>query len=266
MQNPKTIAVIPARYASSRLPGKLMLDLGGKTIIQRVYERVKEAKLVDEVYIATDDQRIFDHAKSFGANVEMTSVDHKSGTDRIAELANKHLDWSIIVNVQGDEPFINPDDIDKAIEPFKYDPQIQMTSLYHPICDQDEINNPNNVKVVTDINDNALYFSRTPIPYCKDANIYSCSTSLTQDSKSLQNTTEFKKHIGLYAYKRETLLTLSNLKQTPLEQAERLEQLRALENQISIKMIEVDSAPLGIDTEDDLAKAHKILLKISEKV
>lgn len=255
MSQTKTIAVIPARYASTRLAGKLMLDLGGKTIIQRVYERVKQARLIDEVYIATDDQKIFDHAQSFGAKVEMTSADHQSGTDRIAELANKYLDWSIIVNVQGDEPFINPDDIDRAIEPFQHDPQIQMSSLFHRISNPDEIQNPNNVKVVTDINSNALYFSREAIPHLRDKDLGDFSETNSQKI-------EFKKHIGLYAYRRDILLSLSNLKQTKLEKAEKLEQLRALENQIAIKMIEVDSAPLGIDTEDDLAKAREILLKV----
>ena len=239
----KTIAVIPARYESVRLPGKPLIELAGKTIIQRVYEQVSKAELVDEVIIATDDERILDHAKSFGARAEMTSADHQSGTDRIAELAKKNNDWDVIVNVQGDEPFIEPANIDKAIEPFKHDPTIKMTSLYHELSDEAEINNPNNVKVVTDMNDDALYFSRSPIPF-------------PRDEKSSE---PYKKHIGLYAYKRETLLSLSELSPSELEKVEKLEQLRALENKISIKMLKVESAPIGIDTQEDLEKAQTML-------
>lgn len=240
----KTVAVIPARYQSTRLPGKPLIELGGKTIIQRVYEKVQEAKLVDEVIIATDDQRIFEHAQSFNAQVEMTGEDHQSGTDRIAELANKHPEWSVIINVQGDEPFLEPKNIDKAIEPFRYDPLIEMTSLYCEIKEQEEIDNPNVVKVVTDIDDTAMYFSRSAIPYKRDPN---------------QENLTYKKHIGLYGYRRDTLLSLSKLSPTELEQSEKLEQLRALENQIKIKMIKVESTSIGIDTQEDLKKAEALL-------
>ena len=137
------VAVIPARYASTRLAEKLLLDLDGKSVLQRTYEQASRAKLISQVVIATDDERIFKHAESFGAKVQMTSTEHQSGTDRIAELTLKNPDWQIIVNVQGDEPFINPNDIDLALEPFIHDPLLQMTSLYHEITDPDEINNPN---------------------------------------------------------------------------------------------------------------------------
>ncbi|MDA0772590.1 MAG: 3-deoxy-manno-octulosonate cytidylyltransferase [Cyanobacteria bacterium] len=276
----QVVAIIPARYASTRLECKLLLDLAGKSVLQRTYEQTCKAKYLTrnpakqslasdadkkkvgtmqsmcsanednsdipieypKVIIATDDQRIFDHARSFGAEVFMTSLDHKSGTDRIAELAEQNQDWQIIVNVQGDEPMINPDDIDKAIEPFLHDPLCQMTSLYHCISDPDEINNPNNVKVVTNANNDAMYFSRAVIPFDRD-----------------QKQTNAKKHIGLYAYTRDTLLQLANLAQSELEKTEKLEQLRALDNGIKIKMLEVKSAPIGIDTVEDYQKARIIL-------
>ena len=234
----QVVAIIPARYASTRLECKLLLDLAGKSVLQRTYEQACKAKYLKQVIIATDDQRIFDHARSFGAEVFMTSLDHKSGTDRIAELAKQNPDWSIIVNVQGDEPMINPDDIDKAIEPFLHDPLCQMTSLYHCINDPDEINNPNNVKVVINANGEAMYFSRSVIPY------ESCKAF---------------KHIGLYAYTRDSLLQLASLPQSELEKLEQLEQLRALDNGIKIKMLEVKSAPIGIDTVEDYKIAQELL-------
>ena len=241
----KVVAVIPARYASTRLECKLLLDLNGKSVLQRTYEQACKAKHLEKIIIATDDERILEHARSFGALAEMTSKDHKSGSDRIAELASKNQDWQIIVNVQGDEPMINPADIDKAIEPFLHDPHCQMTSLYHCISDTDEVNNPNNVKVITDANNMAMYFSRSVIPMDRSAN------------KQL----EYKKHIGLYAYRRETLLQIASFSQTELECSEKLEQLRALENGIQIKMLEVESAPIGIDTREDYDRALAQIIK-----
>jgi 3-deoxy-manno-octulosonate cytidylyltransferase (CMP-KDO synthetase) len=241
----QVVAIIPARLASTRLAAKLLKDLAGKSVLERTYEQACKAKLISEVIIATDSEDIYKHAKSFGARVEMTSPDHNSGSDRIAELAHKNQSWDLIVNVQGDEPFINPSDIDKAIEPFIHDPLLEMTSLYHQIKDESELNNPNNVKVVTDLNGFALYFSRSVIPFNRAA------ASLQAPS----NDTQYKKHIGLYAYRRETLLKLTRLKQSELEKQEKLEQLRALENGIEIKMLEVNSAPIGIDTEEDYQRA-----------
>lgn len=245
------IAVIPARYASTRLECKLLLDLAGKSVLQRTYEQACKAKYLKQVIIATDDERIFDHARNFGAEVFMTSLEHKSGTDRIAELAKQHPSWQIIVNVQGDEPMINPNDIDKAIEPFLHDPLCQMTSLYHQITDLDEINNPNNVKVVINANSEAMYFSRRAIPY----------DSLQSETASSLKPLAFK-HIGLYAYRRDTLLQLAALPQSELEKTEKLEQLRALDNGITIKMLEVKSAPIGIDTIKDYQQALKIIKQI----
>lgn len=268
MAQKKTVAIIPARYASTRLPGKVLLDLGGKTILERVYERAQEASLVDEVVIATDHEKVYETAKDFGANVLMTREDHSSGTDRIAELAAKHNDWSIIVNVQGDEPFINPDDINKAIEPFRHDPTTEMASLFHDMHDLEAIQNPNNVKVVVDINDQALYFSRSLIPCIRNMTHILDGADLSnqekfrdylKDLKAAGEASPFKKHIGLYAYRRDVLLALSKLKTTKLEDLEKLEQLRALENGIKIKMIKVESNSPGIDTPEDLKAAHKLL-------
>ncbi len=241
MSQPKqTVAVIPARYESTRLPRKLLLDLGGKSVLQRTYEQVLKSKHINKVVIAVDDQRLYDAAKSFGAEVYMTSPEHQSGTDRIAELARQNPDWNLIVNVQGDEPFIDPKDIDKAIEPFVADPLLEMSSLYHEITELAEIESNANVKVVTDLNNHALYFSRAVIPYERDR-------ILRGDKVGIK----YKKHIGLYAYRRDTLLALAALPVTELERSERLEQLRALENGIKIRMVQVQSAPIGIDTEAD---------------
>lgn len=238
------VIVIPARLASSRLPRKLLMDLDGKTILERTYNQASKSKLASKVVIACDSEEIYKHAQAFGAEVYMTSIEHQSGTDRIAELALKNNDWKIIVNVQGDEPFIDPNDIDKAIEPFNYDPLAQIISLYHEIEDLEEAKNPNNVKVVTDINNNALYFSRSVVPFNRE------------ESPSLV----YKKHIGLYAYRSEVLLQLSKIPGSKLESLEKLEQLRALENGINIKMIRVDNAPIGIDSSEDLEKARLLLL------
>ncbi len=245
------VAVIPARYESTRLPRKLLLDLGGKTILQRTYEQVLKSKHVNKVVIAVDDQRLLDAAQSFGAEAYMTSLDHQSGTDRIAELARSNLDWKLILNVQGDEPFIDPKDIDKALEPFVTDPQLEMSSLYHHITDLADIEAHAHVKVVTDLNGFALYFSRSVIPFERDK-----ALRLSADKAGIN----YKKHIGLYAYRRDVLLTLASLPQSELEKAERLEQLRALENGIKIQMLQVKSAPIGIDTEEDYARALKQLV------
>ena len=241
----EAVIVIPARLKSTRLERKLLRQLGDKSIIEKTFAQASKSKLASEVYIACDDDELVEHCLKFTDNVRLTSDQHQSGSDRIAELAQKNRDWQVIVNVQGDEPFINPADIDKAIEPFIHDPKLEMLSLYHQITATEEINKTNNVKVVTDANDMALYFSRQAIPFKRDAD-------------SLDDVI-YKKHIGLYAYRKETLLALSSMPQSKLELSEKLEQLRALENGIAIKMIEVSSAPIGIDTDDDLQKAQDLL-------
>jgi 3-deoxy-manno-octulosonate cytidylyltransferase (CMP-KDO synthetase) len=244
----QVVAIIPARFASTRLAAKLLKDLAGKSVLERTYEQACKAKLITEVIIATDSEEIYQHATGFGARAEMTSPEHNSGSDRIAELARKNQAWDLIVNIQGDEPFINPGDIDKAIEPFIHDPLLEMTSLYHLISDPVEVDNPNNVKLVTDLNNTAMYFSRSRIPFERDN-----SSTPSNDS------TRYKKHIGLYAYRRDTLLRLTSLQQSELEKLEKLEQLRALENGIKIKMIEVKSSPIGIDTEEDYQRALELI-------
>jgi 3-deoxy-manno-octulosonate cytidylyltransferase (CMP-KDO synthetase) len=234
-------AIIPARYSSSRLPGKPLKDICGKTMVQRVYEQVKKVDLVDKVIVATDDQRIFDEVKSFNGNVIMTSKDHKTGTDRLAEVAAK-IETDIIVNVQGDEPLINPSVIKLAIEPLLLDDSLKMSTLKHLIKDEEEINNPNVVKVITDKNNNAIYFSRSKIPYARNSKKFN-----------------YYKHIGLYVYRSEFLLKFAEMKSTPLEIQESLEQLRVIENGYKIKVIETEYDSIGVDTEKELNKVRNIL-------
>ncbi len=238
-------AIIPARYASTRLPGKPLLDIAGKPMIQHVYERARDAELVNRVIVATDDMRIFDAVKGFGGEVVMTSDTHNSGTDRLAEVATS-LESDIIVNVQGDEPLIDPAMIDEAIRPLMENSTIVMGSLKAEIRDEAELNNPNLVKVVVDRNDFALYFSRYPIPYFRDASPLSLLTG------------HFK-HIGLYVYRRDFLLEYAGMPQTPLEEAEKLEQLRALENGYRIKVPTTRLQSIGVDTEDELERVRRLL-------
>ena len=237
----KTSIIIPARYASTRLPGKPLIKIGGKTIIQWVYEKAKMAKLADEVIVATDDQRIYDEVISFDGLVKMTSPNHKCGSDRIAEIVRGDSEIEIAVNVQGDEPMIDPVSIDKAIDAIEQT-DVDISTLIRVIKDKEEIENPNVVKCVVDKAGMAMYFSRSPIPYERNF------------EKS-----PFYAHIGLYAYKSSSLLKMTEMKQTPLEMSEGLEQLRALENRMSIKTVLVDYSPVGIDTEDDVKSFKKII-------
>jgi 3-deoxy-manno-octulosonate cytidylyltransferase (CMP-KDO synthetase) len=240
-----TTAIIPARYASTRLPGKPLLEIAGKPMIQHVYERTRAAELVKRVIVATDDRRIFDVVKGFGGDVVMTSETHRSGTDRLAEVAVA-IESDIIVNVQGDEPLIEPAMVDEAIRPLMEDGSVVMGSLKAEIRDNAELNNPNIVKVVVDRKDFALYFSRYPIPYFRDASPLSLLTG------------HFK-HIGLYVYRRDFLLKYSGMPPTPLEEAEKLEQLRALENGYRIKVPTTRLQSIGVDTEDDLERVRRLL-------
>ncbi len=228
-----TVAVIPARFASSRFPGKPLAKDTGKYLIQHVYERVCQASLLDGVLVATDDERIGKACDEFGGRWCMTRPDHPSGTDRIAE-AVAHLHADIIVNVQGDEPEIAPDHINRLIELIRSDPQANMATLSALFAPEDDVNNPNVVKVVVDKFYHALYFSRWPIPFNRDS--------------QLQSSIIYRKHLGLYAYHREALLKLSQLDPTPLEKAEKLEQLRALENGMVITVADVHHTAVGIDT------------------
>lgn len=238
----KTAIIIPARYGSSRLEGKPLIEVNGKPIIQWVYEKAKQAKLADIVIVATDDERIFNAVKAFGGEVEMTSVNHKCGSDRIREVAERHPEISYIVNLQGDEPLIRPESIDAVARNVQEDDRADISTLIRVLKDEEEINNPNLVKCVVDNNGYALYFSRSKIPYERNAGI-----------------AIFYGHLGIYGYKREALIKMTSLPQTPLEKTESLEQLRALENGMKIKTSVVDFVPVGIDTLEDLEKFKKIV-------
>jgi 3-deoxy-manno-octulosonate cytidylyltransferase (CMP-KDO synthetase) len=238
----QVVAVIPARYASTRFPGKPLVPILGKPMIQWVYERTCQARLVDRVIVATDDRRIADAVAAFSGECCMTSADHPTGTDRLAEVAGQ-LDAELIVNVQGDEPLIDPEMIDQAIRPLLEDATIDMGTLAAPILHEEEFHNPNVVKVVCDRNGFALYFSRSPIPCERDRTALTSVAALTA-----------WKHIGLYVYRRKFLLRFAGLPETRLEQLEKLEQLRALEHGVPIKVVETAGTSIGVDTPEDLAR------------
>ena len=235
----KALCIIPARYASTRLPGKPLRDIAGKPMIVRVYERAVQAKRVQDVVVATDDERIRTAVEEHGGRAVMTRTDHATGTDRLAEVAEKMTDYDLIINVQGDEPLIDPAVIDALVEPFLVDETLPMATAKTLLMDEEEIVNPNNVKVITDLSGNALYFSRARIPYARNegAKVY--------------------KHIGIYAYRRDFLLSYARMAQTPLERSESLEQLRALENGHRIHVIETDAVFIGVDTEEDLTAVNE---------
>ena len=242
----KFMAMIPARYASTRFPGKPLADLGGKTVIQRVYEQV--SSLLDEVYVATDDERIFQAVESFGGRAVMTRTDHKSGTDRIEEVAEKiGSDADVIINVQGDEPFIQPSQIETLMHLFDA-PETQIGTLGKRFETIEGVENPNSPKIVTDNRGFALYFSRSPIPYVRgiDRNLW-------------LEAYPFLKHLGIYAYRREVLREVTQLPQGRLEKAESLEQLRWLENGYRIRVGLTDVETVGIDTPEDLQRAEEFL-------
>ena len=239
----ETDIIIPARYSSTRLCGKLLMEVDSKPIIQWVWEAAKKSKLADEIIIATDSELIFNKAKDFGANVEMTSVEHKSGSDRICEVAKRHGEYDYILNMQGDEPQITPEVIDLAISTLTKN-DCDISTLVRQITDIEQIQDPNCVKCVFDNDFNALYFSRCPIPYERnkgEANYYA--------------------HIGIYGYKRESLIKMTSLEQSDLEKAESLEQLRALKNGMKIKVAITKLNPIGIDTQRDLNRFKNIVEK-----
>lgn len=240
----KVIAVIPARYASTRFPAKLMQDLGGKTVILRTYEAAVNTHLFDDVFVVTDSELIYNEIVSNHGKAIMSIKEHESGSDRIAE-AVANLDVDIVVNVQGDEPFINKEPLEKVIEIFKKDTdrKVDLASLMREIENQDDINNPNNVKVVVDQNSFALYFSRSVIPYPREQNVG----------------VRYFQHIGIYAFRKQALLDFYSLPMMSLEASEKLEQLRYLEFGKRIKMVETTHVGIGIDTIEDLEKARKLL-------
>ncbi len=244
----RILGVIPARYASSRFPGKALATLGSKSMLEHVWERVKMARELTSAVIATDDQRIYDEARRFGATVRMTRSDHISGTDRVAEIASADT-ADLIVNIQGDEPLIDPSAIDSAVRPLLEEPAIRMGTLKKRIEDPREISDPNVVKVVTDRFQNAIYFSRSTIPFVRSG-----------------GSPVYYKHIGLYVYRRDFLMQYSDLQIGPLEEAERLEQLRALENGFKIRVVETDYESLGVDTPEDLARVSQLFEALSSGV
>lgn len=237
--HPKVLAVIPARYDSVRFPGKMVADLAGKPLVYHAYARACEASLVDEVVIAADDERIVAALAPLGANVVMTSRDHATGTDRVAEAAARS-DAAIIVNVQGDEAMIDPNVIDDTIRPLLREPEVVMSTACIAIADPARLADPNVVKVVVNERGHALYFSRASIPHVRDA-----------ADLPIKGTQAFQ-HIGLYVFRRDFLIAFANLPQTRLEKLEKLEQLRALEHGYRIAVVETNYACIGVDTPEDL--------------
>ncbi len=245
------VGIIPARYASTRFPGKPLAKLGGKTVIERVYRQV--SKVLDYVYVATDSEQIFNTIISFGGNAIMTSPNHKSGTDRVEEAVNKTgKKFDVVINIQGDEPFIHESQIKTICECFD-DPLTMIATLGRPFSNNDtiaELENPNSPKIVCDNNNFAMYFSRSIIPYIRNV-----------EKQEWLNSFNYLKHIGLYAYRRNVLSEITQLKQSSLEIAESLEQLRWLQNGYKIKVGITEIETIGIDTPEDLQKAEEFLNK-----
>jgi 3-deoxy-manno-octulosonate cytidylyltransferase (CMP-KDO synthetase) len=240
------VGIIPARYASTRFPGKPLALIAGKPLIQRVVEQCQAAKSLSDVIVATDDERIFSAAKKF-CHVEMTSLHHPSGSDRIAEVAS-NISCDAVVNIQGDEPMIDPAAIDSVATALE---QCEMSTAATRMADASELLNPNVVKVVVNAAGHALYFSRRTIPYVREAASSSPGEQLAAFA--------FLKHLGIYGYRRETLLRLVKFPVSPLENAEKLEQLRALENGIEIAVVQVKYDSVGVDAPEDVAKVEKLL-------
>ncbi len=232
--------VIPARFGSTRLPGKPLADIAGKPMIQRVYERVTNAKKPEVFIVATDDQRVYDAVQSFGGTVVMTDANHPTGTDRLAEVAQQYTDIDVIINVQGDEPMIDANLIDQLAELFESDDALQMATVATPLLEE-EYDEPSAVKVILNKRNDAMYFSRSLIPYPRHDFV---NTPL--------------KHIGIYAYRRQFLLDYAKMEPTAAEQTESLEQLRALENGFAIRVITTDKRFVGVDTPEDLARVNAI--------
>ncbi len=242
------IGIIPARFASSRFPGKPLIDIAGKSMIQRVYEQTKKSKSITDVVVATDDEKIEKHVLSFGGKVVMTSSLHQSGTDRCFEAIEKFNSTAdVVINIQGDEPFIHPEQIDIAAKCFE-NKEVQIVTLAKTISANTDLFNPNVPKVIIDNNGNGIYFSRHPLPYLRG-----------KENNEWHNHHTYYKHIGLYAYRREILGKLTALKQSSLELAESLEQLRWIENGYKIKVEITDYESVAIDAPEDLKKLEKFL-------
>ena len=247
------VAIIPARFGSTRLPGKPLSDIHGKPMIQHVHERVRRARRPDRVLVATDDERIAAVVRGFGGEVVMTSRDHATGTDRLAEAAGA-TDAEIVVNVQGDEPMLDPEGIDAAVDALARDPGLDIATLSLPLRDVEEMLSPSVVKVVTDARGEALYFSRSPIPMVRDAADPRAGAAAAV-SRGLA-----RKHVGLYVYRRSALLLFASLPMSPLEAAEGLEQLRALHHGMRIRVVEREGAAgPAVDTAEDLERVRALL-------
>lgn len=249
------VGIIPARYASTRLPGKPLADIGGKPMIVHTYESASKAKLLDRVIVATDDYRVGEVCQSFGLDYFMTPDTIQTGSDRIACVAREIYGAEIIVNVQGDEPFIPGMMIDQAVEPLLFDSEVEVSTLVKRITDLDELLSPSVVKVVFDLGNSAIYFSRVPIPHVRDA----------ANMKDALSRECYFKHIGLYVYRVNALYTFTSLPQTDLERLEKLEQLRMLEHGMKIKVVETEYDSISVDTEEDLERARAYFREIQKR-
>jgi len=239
----KTVAIIPCRYASTRLPGKPLREIAGKTLIHHIYENVMDTQLFSQVIVATDDERIVKEVQSFNGEIVISDKEHLSGSDRVAEIA-RSIETDIVVNIQGDELFLGKEELSELLKCFQ-DSSTSVVTLAHPLFEQTEIANPNRVKVVCDKKSNAIYFSRSVIPY------------LRSDEKF-----NYLGHIGVYAFRKNALMKFAEFPQSKLEKTESLEQLRLLENGIKIKVIVTEHQGFGIDTEEDIKAAEKLLKNI----
>lgn len=246
----KTLGVIPARWASTRFPGKILAPLAGKPIIQHVWEQAKKSKLLNDVVIACDEDHVLKVLQSFGAKAVMTDKNHPSGSDRIREVLKNH-DADIVVNIQGDEPFIDPQTIDQLVKALMDDATSSMTTVIKVLKEESDLNNPNVVKVVIDCKKYAMYFSRAAIPFNRDQKKFS-------DLK-------YYKHLGIYAYRRDFLIDYNILPESSLEETERLEQLRVLEAGYRIKTIETTKETVGVDTPEDLKRAEQFLAAAGQR-
>ncbi|MDC9729469.1 MAG: 3-deoxy-manno-octulosonate cytidylyltransferase [Methyloprofundus sp.] len=249
----KTVVVIPARLNSSRLPNKVLLDLKGKTVVQRVYEQCLKARNIDAVYIATDSQEVLKSCQKYTENIILTSSEHESGTDRIAEAVSQ-IECDYVINVQGDEPFIEPELIEQLADALINDSSLQMSSAMHRIDQVSDLKNPNVVKVTVTSNKSALYFSRSIIPHHRDE-----WDALLNHHIKVPEALNFYRHLGIYGYSKKFLLEFSEMLPSYLERLEKLEQLRAIENGFAIQMIETSYNSIGIDTQEDYEKAQHLL-------
>jgi 3-deoxy-manno-octulosonate cytidylyltransferase (CMP-KDO synthetase) len=260
LATPTTIGLIPSRYASSRLPAKALALIAGEPMVWHVYRRAREAQSVDRVIVATDDERIRRAVVERGGEAVLTRADHVSGTDRLAEVA-AGLDCDLVVNIQGDEPLMEPAVIDAAVAPFLTEPDLRMSTAATPIRSAEEYRDPAAVKVVLDERGYALYFSRSPLPYFRlpQSRLDTAADAADNVYCDPRSGLTALKHLGLYVYRRETLLWLSGLPPTALEQAEKLEQLRALGNGCPIRVVTVDYSPVGVDTPEDLERVRELM-------